>query len=242
MKIRKLIALVLYLATIACTQADDYTLPLISIDFHGTWIPDSFVTKFHETLNYTISYRYESAENRPHDILIVEDRKIWSNLAFHDGYAISAREFAGFKLERTATGPSIIDDRGNSYVRISEAISANAPYIAFQTYLLQEIQEFLDQPTKHPVVLIEGNQLRFQTQVPAGPPYEVLLDTFGFEDLDLGRYNILLYNRNCQETLGLVIRNNSIEVWVLFEILEMEEEVRMNTSYDSRLIYRLKRK
>ena len=241
MKIKALSSLLLSLTIFAFAHADDYTLPPINADFHGTWIPKAFVTKFQQTLNFTISYRFEPADKRPHDILIVEGNKIWSNLRFHDGYAINTKEFAGFRLAREASGPSIVDDRGNSYIRISEAISTNA-YTAFQTYLLQEIQKTLNKPTIHPVVLIDGNQLRFQTQIPAGPPYEVLLDTYGFRDLDISRYNILLYSRTSGQVLGLVIGDKSIEVWVLYKTLEMEENFITKTSYDSRLIYRLNRR
>jgi hypothetical protein len=237
-----LLAIFTILSLISFAHADDYTLPAISPDFHGTWIPETFVKKFQQTLNYIISYRYESNNGKPHDILMVEENAIWSDLRFHDGYAISTKEFASFILTKTASGPSIIDDNGNSYIRISEAIFPNS-HTAFKTYLLHEIQKKINTPTKHPVILIDDNQLRFKTQVPARPPYEVLLDSlYSWWGLGDSRYNIYLYNRNRGETLGLIIGDKSIEVWEIYEVVEMEENYIKDESYGSRLIYRFNRK
>ena len=120
----------LIVINVSAQVSDNYHIDNIEEKHIGVYLPINFVESLENTKNFTISMRINKDINiiqyqrLYHDILIVDkDRNsIWSNVGFHDGYAIPANEAENYKFIDNGPETTIIDDNGYKYMRISRDI------------------------------------------------------------------------------------------------------------------------
>ena len=139
--------------------ADDYTLNGVEDKFVGTYIPvdvDNQLKKtklFYEALG--LGYPVH------HDVLFMGKNKCYSDAGFHDGYAISSREFKNFRFVENAAGYFCLDDKGNSYKKISDKLNDRGyGYEEYENYILNVIFDFAKDmknvQIKNACVIIDG--------------------------------------------------------------------------------------
>ncbi len=121
--------------------ADDYTLNGVEDKFVGTYIPVDVDNQLKKTKLF-----YDSvALGYPihHDVLFMGKNKCYSDAGFHDGYAISSREFKNFRFVENAAGYFCLDDKGNSYKKVSDKLNERGyGYEDYKNYVLNVLFDF----------------------------------------------------------------------------------------------------
>lgn len=121
--------------------ADDYTLTEVEDKFVGTYIPVDVDNQLKKTklfydalaLGYPIH----------HDVLFMGKNKCYSDAGFHDGYAITVGEFKNFRFVENAAGYFCLDDKGNSYKKISDKLNERGyGYEDYKNYVLNVLFDF----------------------------------------------------------------------------------------------------
>ena len=100
----------------------DYYLEIIEDDFIGVYLPDEYIAILEKTKNHSLAMHHND-DSKYHDILIVNKNIIFSDLKFHDGYAIKANEGNLYQFNRNGNNRTITDNNGYSYTRIGDNIS-----------------------------------------------------------------------------------------------------------------------
>lgn len=139
--------------------ADDYTLTEVEDKFVGTYIPVDVDNQLKKTklfydalaLGYPIH----------HDVLFMGKNKCYSDAGFHDGYAITVGEFKNFRFVENAAGYFCLDDKGNSYKKISDKLNERGyGYEEYENYILNVIFDFAKDmknvQIKNACVIIDG--------------------------------------------------------------------------------------
>ncbi len=57
--------------------------------------------------------------------LLLGAHKCYSDLAFHDGYAIPAKDFKNFRFVKNENGTFCVDQNGFSYRKIADKLSVS---------------------------------------------------------------------------------------------------------------------
>ena len=79
-----------------------------------------------------------------HDVLFLGEHKCYSDAGFHDGYAINAEEFYEFKFIENAAGKICIDNKGNSYKKISGNLNERGyGYTEYTDYVMKLLLAFV---------------------------------------------------------------------------------------------------
>lgn len=140
MKKKNLVLSILLLFT-AFAFADAYTYPEIEDKFVGTYIPADVDNQLMRTKLF-----YEALDlGYPihHDVLFMGKNKCYSDAGFHDGYAITIKDFNNFRFVENDYGYYCIDDKGNSYRKISDKLDDQGyGYEYYTNYILNVIFDF----------------------------------------------------------------------------------------------------
>ena len=111
--------------------ADEYYVNDIENKFIGIYLPINYLNSLNITLNHYISLRLNRNRNY-HDILIVKKNIIYSNVAFHDGYAIRSNEVVNYSFIDNEN-IKIIDNNKYEYIKISD--ETNNYGLLFSNYI-----------------------------------------------------------------------------------------------------------
>ena len=180
----------------------------IDDDFFGLYLPTRFIESLRDTRNFQTSMmlnhrtriNWRNTNETHHDIFIVTGNRIFSNLGFHDGYAIPGENIVHFEFINDNGQKHIIDNNGHRYKRIS-----NNPEMAFGRILTNFISNVIFAP------LIDNGKIyiseRFRHELRGERFYETIVTVSNFNidfSIDLGWVfdNSNLYLRN--EEFGLV--------------------------------------
>jgi hypothetical protein len=85
-------------------------------------LPDEYIAILEETKNHSLAMHHNDY-SKYHDILIVNKNIIFSDLKFHDGYAIKADEGNLYQFNRNGNNRTITDNNGYTYTKIGDNIS-----------------------------------------------------------------------------------------------------------------------
>jgi len=118
----------------------DYYLDIIEDDFIGVYLPVEYITVLEETKNHSLAM-HRNDSHHYHDVLIVNKNIIYSNLKWHDGYAIKADEGKIYQFIRNGNDRIIIDGNGYSYTRIGN--DPSQAYSAAQSFAIKVVFESL---------------------------------------------------------------------------------------------------
>jgi hypothetical protein len=133
-------------------QADDpFHIDGIDEKYYGVYLPVEYLDSLNETKNHFLSLMLNSSQ-KYHDILIVGDRIIYSNLKYHDSYAIKANEALSYKFITGNGNTCIIDNNNYKYRRIS--IFYDAAYDVLGNYIAKIIFNDLN---KNETIELFGN-------------------------------------------------------------------------------------
>ena len=164
----------------------------------GTYIPENFDKKLKQT-----KLLYESmADNseKHHDVLFLGKNRCYSELKFHDRYAIKAVDFENYKFGTDKIGLYCIDERGNVYRKISDSLDKYGyGYEAYESYVLKVLFDSAKE------IKLEGCKIIFD-----GKEYELLLDCiFFYETKGVVAW---IYDKE-RELYGLKKNGDNIEIY-----------------------------
>ena len=113
------------------TKDRKYNIETISNDYIGVFLPEEYINSLIKTKNHSLSLHLK---NKTHDVLAVKENAIYSNLKWHDQYAIEATEGELFEFNKKEDETIIIDNNGylynkigsdpNNYYRIAKTFTA----------------------------------------------------------------------------------------------------------------------
>ena len=126
MKTKKKIFSIIILIFISKTifaQSDEYKLTNINEEYIGTYIPVDLELRLYQSKKFYKSL-YASrkyGKTKPHDVLYLQKNICYSDLGFHDGYAIKNKEFINYKFIADNDVIFCIDNNGYLYRKISNS-------------------------------------------------------------------------------------------------------------------------
>ena len=127
------IIILIFISKTVFAQSDEYKLTNINEEYIGTYIPVDLELrlyqskKFYESLY--ASRKYE--KTKPHDVLYLQKTICYSDLGFHDGYAIKNKEFINYKFIADNDVIFCIDNNGYLYRKISNAEYGYEDYVEY---------------------------------------------------------------------------------------------------------------
>ncbi|MDY5123760.1 MAG: YARHG domain-containing protein [Treponema sp.] len=189
MKAKKIILILFIFNCTFGLFANDYDLPDVDDNLVGTYLPVDFESQLKGSkLFYTSLHGYSNC----HDVLFLGKNKCYSDLNFHDGYAIRLKDFEEFRFVKNSSGTFCIDNNGYSYRKISNKLNDRGyGYREYSDYVLNLMFPFI----KHMnTVQIDGFNLMLD-----GTTYEIILDGIFFET-----ENVALWLRSENEVFALV--------------------------------------
>jgi hypothetical protein len=190
------------------TINNEYSLN-IDPDFIGVYLPIEYIEAITQTKNHSLTVHSENAKY--HNFLNVKINMIYSDLGWHDSYAIKKVDNDKFQYLVEGDDHTIVDNNGYHYVRMST--DTENSYRVINEYVINIIlKDLIDQRKviiKDNFVIIESKQ------------FEVSLDDM-FMPKD---NNLILYNREEKTYLGMKILGKKYVFYRLIPSAEKEEFV-----------------
>jgi hypothetical protein len=179
----------------------------IADEYLGVYLPIEYINSINLSRNHSTSMNL-NRENKYRDILIVHKNIIYSNLKYHDGYAIPANEINYYSFYENDRGEQIISDNHNYlYKKISSNIDNYSKTVEnfIGKIILVDLCNIIDG--------IEFNDdfiilpfLQYQN-------YKIELDEVFIEK----GANLILVNRSNDEWIYLVIDNDEYIFYQMYE-------------------------
>lgn len=102
------------------TGNPEFDLETIGSEFFGVYLPVEYIKALKNTRNHSLSMHLNLpfADGRYHDVLSVFENRIFSNLRFHDRYAIRTSDVNYFEFVNFNGAIKIVDNNGHFYKKI----------------------------------------------------------------------------------------------------------------------------
>ena len=150
-----LMILVIFSYCIYSQEIDrDFYINIIENDFIGVYLPVNYINELIETKNHSKAM-HQNDNNKYHDVLIVNKNIIYSDLKWHDGYAIKAMECNSYQFIKNVDNRIIIDNNGFQYRRIGE--DPSRAYYITQIFVIEIV--FDDLIKQNIGISILGNKI-----------------------------------------------------------------------------------
>lgn len=117
------IIILIFISKTVFAQSDEYKLTNINEEYLGTYIPVDLELRLYQSKKFYKSL-YASrkyGKTKPHDVLYLQKNICYSDLGFHDGYAIKNKEFINYKFIADNDVIFCIDNNGYLYRKISNS-------------------------------------------------------------------------------------------------------------------------
>lgn len=117
------IIILIFISKTVFAQSDEYKLTNINEEYIGTYIPVDLELRLYQSKKFYKSL-YASrkyGKTKPHDVLYLQKNICYSDLGFHDGYAIKNKEFINYKFIADNDVIFCIDNNGYLYRKISNS-------------------------------------------------------------------------------------------------------------------------
>jgi hypothetical protein len=194
-----------------------YYISTIDDDFMGTYLPIEYITSLNETKNHSISLHLND-NSMYHDVLSVRKNIIYSNLKWHDQYAIQSTEGNTYQFIRNGEERIIIDHNGYSYRKIGDdSVSYYSTVDKFVANIV--FKEAIEHGTGL-IVSERTVKIPFLYFFLNEDTFEVNLDDMFYES----GANILLYQRNKRLMIYVSLDNLA---YTFFEIAERYDDMRV---------------
>lgn len=167
-----LIIVLVFAVTNVFANSNEYELTDVKEEYIGTYIPVDLELRLYQSKKFYESLRAarKYGATKPHDVLYLQKNICYSDVGFHDGYAIKNEEFASYKFITGKGGVFCIDDNGYLYRKISDA---DYGYTEYVEYVMKII---LSNCSKSSEIKIEGQSIYIDNK-----KYEVNLDGAFFD-------------------------------------------------------------
>ena len=176
----------------------------ISEEFVGVYLPIEYIENISKNKNHSQAIHSENAKY--HNLLNVKNNIIYSDVKWHDGYAIKKIDNDNFKYLIEKNEHIIVDNNGYSYKMISKD-TINA-YNVIDEYIIKIILNNLILQNK---IQLVGNII-----VINGKQFEVCLDDMFFPKDN----SLILFNREDKLYIGLKIIDKQ---YVFYKIISDSE-------------------
>lgn len=161
------IIILIFISKTVFAQSDEYKLTNINEEYIGTYIPVDLELRLYQSKKFYKSL-YESrkyGKTKPHDVLYLQKNICYSDLGFHDGYAIKNKEFINYKFIADNDVIFCIDNNGYLYRKIS-----NSEY-GYEDYAEYVMKIILSNYQNSSEIKINGYFLNIN-----GKEYAIILD------------------------------------------------------------------
>ena len=117
------IIILIFISKTVFAQSDEYKLTNINEEYIGTYIPVDLELRLYQSKKfYKLLYASRKyGKTKPHDVLYLQKNICYSDLGFHDGYAIKNKEFINYKFIADNDVIFCIDNNGYLYRKISNS-------------------------------------------------------------------------------------------------------------------------
>lgn len=161
------IIILIFISKTVFAQSDEYKLTNINEEYIGTYIPVDLELRLYQSkMFYKSLYASRKyGKTQPHDVLYLQKNICYSDLGFHDGYAIKNKEFINYKFIADNDVIFCIDNNGYLYRKIS-----NAEY-GYEDYAEYVMKIILSNYRNSSEIKINGYFLNIN-----GKEYEITLD------------------------------------------------------------------
>lgn len=165
MNIKKKLLLLLVLTVLlerVFSQSDEFKLTNVKKEYIGTYIPVDLELrlyqskKFYESLYASRKY----GKTHPHDVLYLQENICYSDVAFHDGYAIDNKEFNDFKFITDNGAVFCIDNNGYLYRKISNSEYGYVDYVEYVMKILLSQNKNFNITIKGESLIIDGKEYK----------------------------------------------------------------------------------
>lgn len=188
---------------------------IIPKKYIGTYIARDYITTLRITRSHIMSLN-KIRKKGIYDIIAIDKDKIYSNLRFHDQYALDTEEFSHNWVDENEI--LISDKKGNIY----QKISTNANYYLelkkfYFSYLSNSIQ--LTDEFGNSMEILDNGKIILNDK-----EYNLYLDVaFRKDKVDL------IYSRNPRSVYGIRINNNYISIYRVEDIGEINFDINEKT-------------
>lgn len=139
------IIILIFISKTVFAQSDEYKLTNINEEYIGTYIPVDLELRLYQSKKFYKSL-YASrkyGKTKPHDVLYLQKNICYSDLGFHDGYAIKNKEFINYKFIADNDVIFCIDNNGYLYRKISNSEYGYEDYAEYvMKIILSNYQNF----------------------------------------------------------------------------------------------------
>lgn len=184
MKKLSILVFSLFVGCLSVAFSDEKTLPDVNSEYIGTYFPVDienslkFTKLFYKSLN--LGYPIH------HDVLYLGKNICYSDVHFHDGYAIDAKDFKNYRFVTNENGTFCIDQNGNSYKKIASALEKNGySYNSYAEHVTKTLLDFAKD--------MKNIQIKNDTLTIDNISYNIILDGMFLETKNVA---ICLRNNN----------------------------------------------
>ena len=216
--------LVAFLISAGKNLNDEFLIANIGKDFQGIWLPEYFTESFKKNLNFASSYQFSGdTKKRPHDILIIEENKVWSNQGYHDSYGIKAEEFKKFKMNGKGDSVTILDGNGNKYIKIGDGNSKTA-INTVSIWILSILKNNINKNKPNEVIEISQDNITLRNTMLQNRFLKILPDLFLLDRYNFKKdsYNLYLTDKSSPFIYGLKISDKEITVDLISESYKLQ--------------------
>jgi hypothetical protein len=181
--------------------SQEFNVPDFSDNIIGTYMPVLFINEFERTSSYLEAMAIN--KNRYYDVICINKNIVYSNLRFHDQFAISPNDVKLFEFNENKEIIELTDKNGFKYIKISRDINYYRAYrIYVNNYFFNIINRFQQN-------IISKTDDGF---IYNGKMWIINLDIFNYPKDDNFMY---FYEKRNGEYLGIKYLGNKIEFYSL---------------------------
>jgi hypothetical protein len=189
----------LFLSTAIYSQG--FNVPDFSEDKIGTYMPILFINELIKTNNYLEAMLINN--DRYYDVICIKKNIVYSNLKFHDQFAIMPNDVKLFTFSVNKDVTELTDKNGYKYIKISKDLDY---YIAYELYVNNHFFNLLNKFRQNIIVKTDNGFIFNEKR------WRINLDVLNYPKDD----NFMYFNEKRNgEYIGIQYINNEIRVYNL---------------------------
>jgi hypothetical protein len=201
MKYNKIGFTIILLFLSATIYSQEFNVPDFSEDKIGTYMPIFFIDEFKKTNNYLEAMLINN--DRYYDVICINKNIVYSNLKFHDQFAIMPDDVKLFTFSKNNGTTELTDKNGYKYIKISKDLDYYRTYeIYVNNHFLNLLNKF-----KQNVIVKTDNGFIFNKK-----RWIINLDVLNYPKDDNFMY---FYEKRNGEYIGIQYINNEIRIYNL---------------------------
>jgi len=146
----------------------DYHVEIKDSNYWGTYLPENYIENLLRLRSHGMALII-NARQEYHDVLFVTPNEVYSDVGFHDQYAIPNEQIKKYKFIPMDGKYCIIDDKNHQYIKIGADDKTYS--VAVKEYVLLKLYDLSISKIKKEVICTDGIFLIIDNDY-----YEILLD------------------------------------------------------------------